>query len=33
MIVGGSFGGQKDTTLLGQFNKDDTVYLSVRFDF
>lgn len=27
------FGGEKDTTFLGQFDKNDNVYLSVRFDF
>jgi len=27
------FGGQQDWTSLGQFEKDDNVYLSVRFDF
>jgi hypothetical protein len=27
------FGGGKDTTFLGQFDKNDNVYLSVRFDF
>ncbi len=27
------FGGEKDTTFLGQFDENDNVYLSVRFDF
>jgi hypothetical protein len=27
------FGGEKDTTFLGQFDKNDNIYLSVRFDF
>ncbi|MFQ5853809.1 MAG: hypothetical protein ACE5JU_24895, partial [Candidatus Binatia bacterium] len=27
------FGGGKDTTFLGQFDKNDNLYLSVRFDF
>jgi hypothetical protein len=27
------FGGGKDTTFLGQFDRNDNVYLSVRFDF
>jgi hypothetical protein len=27
------FGGEKDTTFLGQFGKNDNIYLSVRFDF
>jgi hypothetical protein len=27
------FGGDKDTTSLGQFDRNDNVYLSVRFDF
>ncbi|MBI4563725.1 MAG: hypothetical protein HY716_03405, partial [Planctomycetes bacterium] len=26
------FGGRKDTTFLGQFDKNDNVYLSIRFD-
>ncbi len=27
------FGGNKKTTFLGQFDKNDNIYLSVRFDF
>ena len=27
------FGGKKDTTFLGQFDENDNIYLSVRFDF
>ena len=27
------FGGEKNTTFLGQFDKNDNIYLSVRFDF
>ncbi len=27
------FGGDEDTTSLGQFDRNDNVYLSVRFDF
>ena len=27
------FGGEKDTTFLGQFNKNDNIYFSVSFDF
>lgn len=27
------FGGEKDTTFLGQFDKNDNAYFSVRFDF
>jgi len=27
------FGGEEDTTFLGQFDKNDNIYLSVRFDF
>ncbi len=27
------FGGEKDTTSLGQFDKNDNIYLSIRLDF
>ena len=27
------FGGEKDTAFLGQFDKNDNVFLSLRFDF
>lgn len=27
------FGGESETTAFGQFDKDDNIYLSVRFDF
>ncbi|OGG02063.1 MAG: hypothetical protein A3F83_10950 [Candidatus Glassbacteria bacterium RIFCSPLOWO2_12_FULL_58_11] len=27
------FGGEKETTFLGQYNKNDNVYLSARFEF
>ncbi len=27
------FGGERDTTFLGQFDKNDNVYISVRFSF
>lgn len=27
------FGGQKDTTFLGQLDKNDNIYITVRFDF
>ena len=27
------FGGEKETTFLGQFDKNDNIYLSVRYDF
>ncbi len=27
------FGGEKETTFLGQFDKNDNLYMSVRFDF
>ncbi len=27
------FGGEKDSTFLGQFDKNDNIYLSVSFDF
>jgi hypothetical protein len=27
------FGGEKETTFLGQFDKDDNIYLTVRYDF
>ncbi|MFQ5868295.1 MAG: hypothetical protein ACE5JC_00185 [Candidatus Zixiibacteriota bacterium] len=27
------FGGEKGTTFLGQFDKNDNIYISVRFDF
>lgn len=27
------FGGERDTTFLGQFDQNDNVYISVRFDF
>lgn len=27
------FGGKKETTFLGQFDKNDNIYLSARFDF
>ena len=27
------FGGERDTTFLGQFDKNDNIYLSVSFDF
>lgn len=27
------FGGERETTFLGQFDKDDNIYLSVRYDF
>ncbi len=27
------FGGEKETTFLGQLDKNDNIYLSVRFDF
>lgn len=27
------FGGEKETTFLGQFDKNDNIYLFVRFDF
>ncbi len=32
-LGGNLFGGEKDTTSLGQFDKNDNIYLSVRFDF
>lgn len=27
------FGGEKDTTFMGQFDQDDNIYLSARWDF
>jgi hypothetical protein len=27
------FGGKKNSTFLAQFDKNDNIYLSVRFDF
>ena len=35
IIAGGAnvFGGRGNTTFFGQMNKDDNLYLSVRFDF
>lgn len=27
------FGGKKETTFFGQFEKSDNVFVSVRFDF
>jgi hypothetical protein len=34
LTVGGNFwGGESDTTFLGQFDENDNIYMSVRFDF